>query len=91
MREKHIQMDNKFRVCLGSFLSKEERERLSSFKINRQEDGKLILDPMIEIPARDHWIYKNNQALDSLMKGIEDAKAGRLKDRGSFAKYAEED
>ena len=89
--QKNVQMDDKFRICLGSFLSKEERERLSSFRIQRQNDGKIILDPMVEIPAREHWIYKNKKALDDLIKGIEDAKAGRLKDRGSFAQYAKEE
>lgn len=86
-----IQMDNKFRVCLGNFLSKEERNLLSSFRVYRQEDGKIVLDPLIEIPAREHWIYKNPEALASLMRGIEDLKAGRIKDRGSFAKYAKEE
>lgn len=86
-----IQMDDKYRVCLGNFLSKEERELLSSFRVYRQEDGKIILDPLVEIPAREHWIYKNPDALASLMRGIEDAKAGRIKDRGSFAKYAQDD
>jgi len=44
----------------------------------------------VEIPAHKHWIYKNPKALGSLMRGIEDGKAGRIKDRGSFAKYAKE-
>ncbi len=46
----------------------------------RQEDVKIILDPLIEIPAREHWIYKNPEALTSLMKGIEDAKAARIRE-----------
>lgn len=73
-------MDDKYRICLGSFLSKEERELLSSFRITRQEDGKILLDPLVEIPAREHWIYKNPKALASLMRGIEDAKNGRITD-----------
>lgn len=49
-------MDDKYRICLGSFLSKEEREHLSSFHVSRQEDGKIVLDSLVEIPAREHWI-----------------------------------
>lgn len=75
-----IQMDDKYRICLGSFLSKEEREQSSSFRISRQEDGKIVLDPLVEIPAREHWIYKNPEALASLMRGIEDAKNRRIID-----------
>ena len=75
-----VQMDNKYRVCLGNFLSNEEREQLSSFRVSRQEDGKIVLDPLVEIPAREHWIYKNPEALASLMRGIDDAKQGRTVD-----------
>jgi hypothetical protein len=75
-----IQMDAKYRICIGSFLSKEEREQLSSFHISRQKDGKIVLDPMVEIPAREHWIYKNPKALASLKRGIEDAKNGHIVD-----------
>ncbi len=73
-------MDNKYRVCLGNFLSKKERDELSSFRVSRQKDGKIVLDPLVEIPAREHWIYKKPEALASLMRGMEDAKEGRIVD-----------
>lgn len=87
-----IQMDDKCRICLGSFLSKEEREHLSSFRVSRQEDGKIVLDPLVEIPAREHWIYKNPEALASLMRGIEDAKNGRVVDVDiDFSQFLDEE
>lgn len=87
-----IQMDDKCRVCLGSFLSKEEKEHLSSFRVSRQEDGKIVLDPQVEIPAREHWIYKNPAALASLMRGIEDAKTGRIVDVDiDFSQFLDKD
>lgn len=87
-----VQMDNKFRVCLGNFLSKEERDQLSSFRVSRQADGKIVLDPLIEIPAREHWIYKNPEALDSLMKGMEDAKADRVVEMDiDFSQFLDEE
>lgn len=73
-----VQMDNKYRVCLGNFLSEEERGELSAFRVSRQADGRIILDPLVEIPAREHWIYKKPEVLASLMRGIEDAKEERL-------------
>lgn len=48
--------------------------------MSRQEDGKIVLDPLVDIPAREHWIYKNPEALASLLRGIEDAKNGRIVD-----------
>jgi len=73
-----VQIDSKHRICLGSFLSKIERENLSSFHVSRQNDGKIVLDPLVEIPAREHWIYQNPKALASLKRGLEDIEAGRL-------------
>ena len=86
-----INMDNLQRVSLTRLLSKEERKLFSSFRAYKEEDGRIILEPLIEVPAKEHWIYKNPVALASLMQGIEDAKAGRIKDRGSFAQYAKEE
>lgn len=86
-----INMDNFQRVSLTRLLSKEERKLFSSFRAYKEVDGRIVLEPMVEVPAKEHWIYKNPAALASLMQGIEDAKAGRIKDRGSFATYAKED
>jgi hypothetical protein len=86
-----INMDNFQRVSLTRLLSKEERHLFSSFRAHKEDDGRIILEPLIEVPAKEHWIYKNPAALALLVQGVEDAKAGCIKDRGSFAKYAKED
>ncbi len=83
-------MDDKQRICLTRILSREERENFRSFRMYR-DDGRIILEPVIEVPAKGHWIYKDPEALTSLLKGIRDAEEGRMHDLGSFAKYAQED
>lgn len=85
-----VSMDAKQRICLTRVLSQEEREAFSSFRIYR-EGGKIVLEPVAEVPEKDHWIYKNPKALKSLLKGIKDAEEGRLHDLGSFSKYAKDD
>ena len=72
-----VNMDTKQRICLGRLLSKEERDAFSSFRVYR-EAGKFILEPLIEVPAKSHWIYKNPEAMASLQRGLEDIKAGRV-------------
>jgi len=84
-----VNMDNKYRICLTRLLSKKERELFNSFRIY-WEGAKIVLEPVIEIPEKDHWIYQDPKSLASLMKGIKDAEEGRVKDLGSFAKYAED-
>lgn len=84
-----VNMDDKQRISLTRVLSKEERESFNSFRIYR-EGGKIILEPVCQVPEENHWIYKDPEALKSLLKGIKDAEEGRLNDLGSFAKYAQE-
>lgn len=85
-----VNMDSKQRICLTRVLSTEEKNNFNSFRMYR-EGGKIVLEPVCQVPEKDHWIYKDRKALASLMKGIKDAEEGRLHDLGSFAKYAKED
>ena len=83
---KTVRPDNKGRVALGKLA-----EGVSSFNVERQEDGSLLLKPQVEIPAYEVWLFKNAKALGAVKKGLQDAKAGRVKQLGSFAKFADED
>jgi hypothetical protein len=85
-----VNMDDKQRISLTRVLSKEEKDNFSTFRIYR-EGGKIVLEPVCQVPEKDHWIYKDPKALKSLLKGIKDAEEGRLHDLGSFAKYAKDD
>jgi len=80
-----IRPDSKGRVSLGKFA-----EGISSFIMSRQPDGKLILDPMVEIPAREKWLHQNPTALESVEKGLRQSAAGEVVSRGSFAKFTNE-
>jgi hypothetical protein len=45
-----------------------------------------VLEPFVEIPAEERWLWENKEALESVKRGIADAKAGRLT-KMSFKKY----
>ncbi len=81
-----VRPDSKGRVTLSKLT-----EGISSFNVSKDEHGRLLLEPMVEIPAREKWLYDNPAALASVQRGLADAKAGRTKSLGSFAKYAKED
>lgn len=86
----NVSMDSKQRVCLTRMLSKEERDCFNTFRMYREE-GKIVLEPVVQVPEKDHWIYKDPESLTSLLKGIKDAEEGRLHNVGSFRKYAKEE
>ena len=43
--------------------------------------------PAAQIPEEEMWLWKNNDALDSVKRGLEDAEHSRLHHIGSFAQY----
>ncbi len=79
-----IRPDSKGRVSLGKLA-----KGVSSFQVVKNADGIIILEPFVEIPAREKWLYDNDEALEAVKAGLKDASAGRLVNRGSFAQYSE--
>ena len=77
-----LRPDAKGRITLGKLA-----EGVSSYRARRQKDGKIVLEPFVEIPADERWLYKNEEALQSVRKGVEGAKAKRLRSLGSFARH----
>ena len=77
-----LRPDAKGRITLGKLA-----DGVSSYRARRQPDGKIVLEPFVEIPAEERWLWENKEALESVRKGIEDARAGRLVSLGSFKKY----
>jgi hypothetical protein len=82
----NVKPDSKGRVTLSRFT-----EGVSSFDVLQDENGRLLLEPKVEIPAREKWLFQKPEALASVRRGLEDSKAGRTRSLGSFAKYVDED
>jgi len=85
-RRKTIKPDNKGRVHLGKLT-----DGISSFSIEVDKDHRIILEPLVEIPAREKWLFNNKSALESVKKGLQEAKEKDTHDLGSFKKYLDED
>ena len=73
---------------LRDVLGEELKE--AHFVIACNKAGQILLSPAVTIPLHEAWLYKNKAALDSVLQGIEDAKRGKVKGIGSFAKYADD-
>jgi hypothetical protein len=76
-----LTVDSRKRISLTKLLP---TGRISSVKAYR-EDDRIILEPMVEIPVREVWLYENRAALAKVKKGL--SQKGTVK-RGSFTKYA---
>jgi len=76
-----LRPDSKGRITLGK-----RADGVSSYRARRQKDGKILLEPFIEIPAEERWVYENPDILAAIKRGLADSKAGRVT-RMSFKKY----
>lgn len=86
LHAKMLRPDSKGRVALGVLA-----KGVSSFRVTVDEDNRVILEPYSEVPSREKWLFDNAEALDSVKRGLADAKAGRTKSRGSFARHARDE
>ena len=62
-----------------------------NYRVMMNQLGQILLDPIVNIPEREVWLWKNQSALNSLKRGLEEAEAGETQDVGSFAEYADLD
>lgn len=61
------------------------------FAIYVNKAGQILLSPKTTIPLHEAWLFKNPDALHSVLRGLEQAKAGKVREIGSFAQYAEDE
>jgi hypothetical protein len=79
---KTVHPDAKGRITLGALA-----KGISSFQITTQKDGRIILEPYVEIPAREKWLFQNEKALKQVKKGLQDSAKGRVSKKGDFSQY----
>lgn len=82
---KTIRPDSKGRITLGALTG-----GASSFRAHKDKKGRIILEPLVEVPAPEAWLWKNPAALKTVRQGLRDSAAGEVVERGSFARYADE-
>ncbi|MCK5799797.1 MAG: hypothetical protein KAI47_21555 [Deltaproteobacteria bacterium] len=79
--------DAKGRITLGALA-----KGVSSFRVFREESsGRIVLEPFVEIPAREAWLFRNAAALSQVQQGIEQSAEGRVQSLGSFSQHLEDD
>jgi hypothetical protein len=81
-----VRPDSKGRIALGAFA-----KGISSFRVHKEENGKLVLEPFVEIPERERWLYKNPVALAMVEQGLHESAEGKTVRMGSFAQYLDDE
>lgn len=69
-------MDSKNRISLGEKIIK-LLKNVDAFKVFLGQDGDILLRPMVNIPMREAWIYKNQKVINQIRQGLAEAKEGK--------------
>ena len=85
LTSKKVRPDAKGRIFLGALA-----EGVSSYTVIK-DHGRIILEPNVEIPAKEKWLWENKAALQQVKKGLKDSAASKTKSRGSFTKFVDDE
>jgi hypothetical protein len=44
--------------------------------VNKATTGEILLTPVVEIPAREMWMWENPEVLEDIRQGLADAAVG---------------
>ena len=82
-------VDSKFRLNLGRKVIKllSGITKADGFQVFVGSDGDILLRPTVNIPSRELWLYKNPEALNMVIKGLKNAKAGEVTKVKNLDKY----
>lgn len=65
-------VDSKGRLALGS------RFAGCMVIVNDDNPNQIVIRPAVAIPAEQAWLFKNQQSLDLVRKGLDEARAGQF-------------
>jgi hypothetical protein len=92
-----VALDGRKRVSLSKALASLKKtfgsqlDAALRFGVYVNEAGQVLLSPEVSVPMHELWLYRNPEALKTVLKGLEEAGAGKVKELGSFGKYADDD
>ncbi len=66
-------IDDRNRITLGVILKGTKRVR-----VYKSDRGDILLQPLLEVPASEAWLFQNRQALESVQRGLKDASEGKI-------------
>lgn len=61
------------------------------YQVAVNEDGQILLTPLVSIPRRELLVWENETLRESLARGLAEAAAGQTVDLGSFAEFVQDD
>ncbi len=83
---KTVRPDSKGRITLGK-----RAKGFSGYTLRERDDGSILLEPLVEVSAKEAWLFRNKEALASVKRGLEQSAQAKTKSLGSFSKYLKDE
>lgn len=74
-----VKADDRGRLTLG------EVGKGRSYRVSTNSSGQILLDPVVNVPERELWLWQNDEARESVRRGTSQAAEGKGRSLGSFA------
>ena len=83
--------DSKNRINLGEKTLKLifDKTKADAYKVFVGEEGDVLLRPVVTIPSREAWIYRNPEVLKQIRQGLSEAEQGRTEKVEDLDKFIE--
>ncbi len=83
--------DAKYRISIGGRIAKfnGKNVKVDAYQVFVNDDGDILLRPTVNIPAREAWIYEDSSVLDTVRKGLREAKEGKVTKVENIEKFIE--
>lgn len=74
MKRVSVKVDSRNRISL----TKVSKKLATSFYAYEEEDGRIILEPITEVPAHEAWLFRpeNKELLEKLKRGLKQKSPG---------------
>jgi hypothetical protein len=80
-----VSADDRARVPVG----KAGVRRDDRYAVAVNDDGEILLTPLVSIPKRELLVWEDSQVREALSRSLLQSAEGKVKRRGSFSQYAE--
>lgn len=84
-RKGYVHPDGRGRLTLGP------AARDADCRVFVNEQGQILLDPVVPIPASEVWLWENPALRASMERALQQAEHGDFEDLGSFARFVDAD
>jgi len=81
--EEVVQSDSQGNIAIETGITSK------TYRVLTNDLGQILLEPIVDIPERERWLFENPEALAAVKQGLKEAAEGKGEYIGSFAQYAD--